>query len=262
MKYTKIHDSRPDPQIDKTRYFRYHCWPLEGGNMRGLVFNSCTWIGVKREVNEDRLVLVPEQRLFAVIDGMGGSDDGEYAAELLQRELELLKNPNPKRVREAFFKTHTTLVQEARKDGISAGCVATVALFEPHEDKMLMAVIHVGDTRAYRLVNNKNDFCQITVDHEGRQRNSVTRLIGGSYDLRFSEIGAYYETYRTVLREGDRVLLTTDGLTKFVDRQVIHRALATLPLAEVVPRLKDEALEGQYRIKRSDNASFIAMQVL
>ncbi len=216
---------------------------------------------MNRRVNEDRIVLSKEKRLFAVIDGMGGSDDGEYAAELLAKELRDIETPNTQEVRKAFYRAHTKLKEEAGAVGWTSGCVASVALFQPVDDVMLMAVVHVGDTRVYHYKSDNPSFIQLTTDHRGPRNNTVTRSIGTRFDLREREIDEYYETTRAILREGDRVLLATDGLTNFVPRSTLYSALVRLPIETVVPQLRDEAMEGQFRLKRGDNVSFIVLHV-
>lgn len=230
--------------------------------MRKLLVSAHTSVGMNRRVNEDRIVLSGVQRLYAVIDGMGGSDDGEYAAQLLADELRSLEDPNPQKVQKAFYRVHTRLKKEEDAGGGTAACVASVALFQPVDDVMLMAIVHVGDTRVYHCKSEKPSFIQLTTDHRGPGRNTVTRSIGTRLALRESEIGGYYETTRAVLREGDRVLLATDGLTNFVARATLYSTMARLPIETVVPQLEDEAMEGQFRLKRGDNVSFIVLHVL
>src|SRR5437870_1179924 len=46
-----------------------------------------THVGMKRNHNEDSFLLLPEENLFCVADGMGGHSSGEVASKIAVEEL-------------------------------------------------------------------------------------------------------------------------------------------------------------------------------
>ena len=47
-----------------------------------------THVGMKRNHNEDNLLLLPEESLFCVADGMGGHSSGEIASKIAVTEVQ------------------------------------------------------------------------------------------------------------------------------------------------------------------------------
>ncbi|WP_027857598.1 bifunctional protein-serine/threonine kinase/phosphatase [Marinobacterium jannaschii] len=77
---------------------------------------------------------------------------------------------------------------------------------------------HVGDSRIYHLHNGQLE--QLTQDHTRTEagRNYLARVLGGDSDLKVDYHGC-------PLSEGDRLLLSSDGLHEFLSPQQIQQQL-------------------------------------
>ncbi len=167
-------------------------------------------------------------RLAAVADGMGGHAGGARASHLVLAELvRLLDTGEPPAdpvaaARDAVHAANQRLYEEnadliaARDAAVRAartdpgrvpealeaarkvaGTTLTALLIVENE----AVLVHVGDTRAYRLRNGV--LAQLTEDHS-TSAGELTSALDGSQ--------ARVQLVRLVVRPGDRYLLATDGL--------------------------------------------------
>ena len=215
-------------------------------------FAGDTHVGLVRPGNEDAYLLAPP--LFAVADGLGGHQAGEVASSLA---IETLLESAP-RVADAkalgrAVRRANTAVIEAAADGrgrSGMGTTLTAAMI----DGMRISVAHVGDSRAYLL--HLGELQQLTDDHsmvadlvrQGRltteeardhpNRSVITRALGSDSDM-------LADTFEAEAASGDRLLLTSDGLTGIVPDAEIERLLASAPTpADAVDSLIDAALDA------------------
>lgn len=80
-------------------------------------------------------------------------------------------------------------------------------------------IFHVGDTRVYRLKNNKLE--QLTTDHRtwiSNEKSYLSRALGID-----SQLAIDYETVE--IEKNDIFLLMTDGVYEFVDAEFINKSL-------------------------------------
>jgi serine/threonine protein phosphatase PrpC len=190
--------------------------------------------GRVREANEDAFLV--EGPLFAVADGMGGHLAGDVASrtavETITTRAEQDSPGDPgslaRLVREANHEIWKKAQSDASLHGMGTTC--TLAML----DDSVLHIAHVGDSRAYLF--RDGDLSQLTEDHtlvgrmvrEGRlrpdeaehhpQRSIITRALGVDSDVAV-------DTQTIELREGDRVLLCSDGLSSMVERESIAEAL-------------------------------------
>ena len=122
-------------------------------------------VGRKRTENEDRFFIDAQRGIFLVVDGLGGHQAGERAAEIavdiISTRLSRRTGAIDKRIQEAFALASTEIFEAASRHPEWAGmaCVATVALIE--QDRVTVG--HVGDSRLYLLTPEKIE--KITRDH-------------------------------------------------------------------------------------------------
>ncbi|MCR4959525.1 MAG: protein phosphatase 2C domain-containing protein [Prevotella sp.] len=138
---------------------------------------TCNYFGLSdpgciRDNNEDAFVVQPiwDERhlLCVVIDGVGGYAGGEVAAEITAttitnylhhnsqgKPLELLK--------QAVVAANNAIIsaKDERPELSQMGCVCTASLIDL--DQRQLSVVHIGDTRLYRI--ERNVMTKLTHDH-------------------------------------------------------------------------------------------------
>lgn len=189
-----------------------------------------THTGRVRAGNEDSYLL--GDAVHAVADGMGGHQAGEIASDAALEPLRVLDVDaldDPDEVSEALAtavrEANTLVVERASNDPQLEGMGTTLTAVAVREGKLYVA--HVGDSRAYLL--RADDMSQLTTDHtlverlvqEGRlsrdeaanhpQRNVITRAIGHETTVEVEVLPPI------TLRDGDQILLCSDGLSGPVD---------------------------------------------
>lgn len=210
-------------------------------------------IGRVRTGNEDALLI--GRTLFAVADGMGGHRAGEVASAAALGPLGALDGRRfhdgeavLAALTEAVTSANTEVSRRAHEDPDLEGMGTTLTAV--HIEGREAHVVHVGDSRAYLVRVDR--FVQLTDDHtlvqalldQGRitrdevathpHRSVITRAIGVSRDV---EVDSVHLT----LRDGDRIVLCSDGLTGVVDDTTIARSVRDLPPARAVDALIDAA---------------------
>ena len=199
---------------------------------------GATDVGLVRAHNEDNYLT--DDRLFAVADGVGGHKAGEVASQTavdtLKREF---SEPTTEGLIDAVKTANRTVwdLAEANPDQRGMGTTLTAVALVEEEGEERLAVINVGDSRAYLLQHGELE--QLTEDHslveqlvrEGQltpeeaqvhpQRSIITRALGldPEVDVDSWELTPY---------KGDRILLCSDGLTNEVSDGQIASTLRTV----------------------------------
>jgi serine/threonine protein phosphatase PrpC len=185
-----------------------------------------------RRHNEDRSLARPA--VLAVADGMGGALAGEVAAQVAVEAVAALAAPvTADDVRQALQEANRTIRRMAAEDPDKAGMGTTLTTALLADDRL--DVVHVGDSRAYLW--RDGELRQLTEDHSvvaelvrrgslsaedaehHPHRNVITRALGAEPDV-------VADTVSEALRDGDVVLLCSDGLSSYVPERDIAAALA------------------------------------
>ena len=202
--------------------------------------------GRQRSNNEDTFIAetIMSGRYIAacVIDGVGGYEGGEVAAEIardtIQSYLNNLGDNIISTLKEAISTANNKIFnqkKETKQNGQMA-CVVTLAIVDIELNKFYYA--HVGDTRLYLL--RDQSLIKVSKDHSfvgfledsGRlseeaamkhpKRNEINKALG------FEDIGSnaeYIETGDSPFLPGDMLLLCSDGLTDMVSNSAISSVL-------------------------------------
>jgi protein phosphatase len=202
----------------------------------------------------EHLAVGPPGLLLAVCDGVGGRRAGEVASALalhvLSQEMESLGDGCPRRglFQCAVENVNRRVWEQGHSDPALEGMATTLTAAVVCRDRAIFA--HVGDSRAYVL--RGDSMRQIT-----RDQSFVASLLSSGA---LTPAEAEHSPYRNVilqaigrkksvevaldaidLREGDVLLLCTDGLSEKVRPDEMANALSERPLGEAVERLIEEA---------------------
>ena len=201
-----------------------------------------TDVGIQRPHNEDSLYIDEDQQLYVVADGMGGHAAGEVASKLVVDTLrDYMQRFEEDENAEALEDSDETLSMEANRllSGIllankgvyhvasskekykGMGSTLSAAYFT--DDALILA--NVGDSPIYLIHNGSIELLSVThnviseqmaIDPEAaanigaQYRNLLTRAMGieETVEPDISEVPYY---------QGDKVVISSDGLTDLVD---------------------------------------------
>lgn len=212
--------------------------------------------GLVRANNEDAFAILLDERCFIIADGMGGHLAGEVAANETVSYLSNAIQALPKidsvdklqqSVNQLIKKTNEYIHSLSIKNDKWHGMGTTLCLALLHNEKLICA--HVGDSRIYRIRNNKIE--RLTQDHSLKDeliakgefdesltflyKNVITRAIGTHPNV-LPEI----KTLDTL--PGDVYLLCTDGLTDAIaDNEILSIVLSSPSINEAAESLVNEA---------------------
>jgi serine/threonine protein phosphatase PrpC len=238
-----------------------------------------TDLGRVRDNNEDKFEFYEPERpeeiagrgsVYVVCDGMGGHAAGQIASELAAKTfIETYYRSSAPYIADAA----TAAVKEANRfvadvaQTVSGrhGMGTTLSALILCQDKGL--VVHVGDSRCYRL--SGDEFEQVTTDQTMAEEQVAAGLLSEE-DVRHSPYShiltsavgtmASIEPVITQIDPvvGDRFLLCSDGLVNHVANEEIREHLSEHGLSEACWRLVNLALDRG----GSDNTTVLAVELL
>ena len=218
-----------------------------------LVSDGLSDIGLVRRRNEDAFLDRPEAGLWAVADGMGGHEAGDYASGSIIEALAGLESGNGRDLlrrtaERALTEVDRNLRNRAAVLGPDALIGSTVVVLMIRG--AAFGCVWAGDSRLYR--RRAGELQRLTTDHSQAQElidagvlseaearyhpsaHIVTQAIGsGNLDFGWVE---------GKVLPGDRFLLCSDGLTNVVGDPEIAQQLGDGAPAEIAARLRDAVL--------------------
>jgi serine/threonine protein phosphatase PrpC len=232
-----------------------------------------THLGHVRMENQDVILVEPQLGLYAVLDGMGGHPAGDVAARvgghaiaISVRQRGRMRRRWPRQVLERALRIAASEVfraGEERPEYHYMGTTVVACLVAPTR-----AVIgHIGDSRAYLL--RDGELAALTRDH------SVVQQLLDAGEITPRQAKRHPERQRLTanlgrggwvlpemtelrLREGDRLLLCSDGLHGYAPASAIRRVLAGRGGAEKIAR---RLVELALRCMTPDNVSAVVIAV-
>ena len=170
--------------------------------------------GLVRDDNQDNVLVSVGHGVFCVADGMGGGAEGAKASDVVCRELKMTVhvvedefNARVTAVQNALVEANFEIFSYAREHGYAQmGSTAAVLVFDP-TDRTRAAVVHVGDSRVYRLHRGLAE--RLTRDHRVVGGNMLTRAVGGAPTVRC-------DIREIVVSPGDRFVVCSDGVSGVV----------------------------------------------
>lgn len=235
---------------------------------------SVSDIGKRRKLNQDYVYtseqpVGPVPNLFIVADGMGGHNAGDLASRLAVNTIvEVIAASQEKELEDMFEAAielaNRKVYDHACRNPELEGMGTTVVAATCSDGRLFVA--NVGDSRLY--VVGRHGMKQVTRDHswveemvrrgglgkeEARNhpdRNIITRAVGAEEKVK-------PDFFRVELKEGDMVLMCTDGLTNMLEDEEIRMALdGARDLVEQAETLVRRANENGGR----DNISVILIE--
>lgn len=219
--------------------------------------------GKKRANNEDAYLLNDELGLYAVADGVGGNEGGEVASRITVETLassvhdfldekertppsgfSRALDPSLLALQQAVALANRNIRRERERNSALSDMGTTLTALLFRDNQAFLA--HIGDSRAYLL--RAGTFKQLSLDHSfvgervraglftpeqaktSPYRHIITRAMGMEDEVR-ADVAAHE------VRQGDRFLLCTDGLTEMVDDGELGRILAGSEPGEAVEKL-------------------------
>ena len=230
-----------------------------------------TNVGVKRSRNEDNLLKMPEENLFAVADGMGGHSSGEVASQIAvegianffkaTRQDEDITWPykmdknrpyDENRFIMSVKLANLRIFEASQREARYRGMGTTLAGVNFIGGDALVA--HVGDSRVYRVRNEQ--MTQVTEDHSllndyikakkltpdeianFPHKNVIVRALGMKETV-------LVDLSRHTLQAGDVYFSCSDGLSGMVTDEELLEIINTVPdLQEAVTVMINKANEA------------------
>ena len=214
---------------------------------RPVLVSGKTDTGMVRDHNEDTLIMLDENNVYVVADGMGGHLAGEIASAMAVETVKdfvempifgLLDNVLPIYrtifVYASYFEANRRVLAESIANESRRGMGTTMVSLVVRKDNA--DIINLGDSRAYLIRNKK--MVQVSHDHSLWQelidrgvlktpeeianyphKNIITQAIGTRPELA-------PDIFTVPINEGDIYVLCSDGLfNELTDEEILQTIL-------------------------------------
>lgn len=200
---------------------------------------------------DDPVLLAKYGAVFVVSDGVGGLAHGEtYSEQVVSLITDMYYQSSGKQVAERLARVIQQINLLLHKTG--GGGAATIVVGVFHGSSLTIA--NAGDSRAYLM--NRERSLRLTDDHvviveeDGRHSKKLFRAVG--YESLIS-----VDTVTGLVHPGQRLLLCTDGVTRYLTDDNLFDLAATHAPSDVVNRLVQLA----YAAGGVDNISAALIEV-
>ena len=218
-----------------------------------LTYAGTSDVGRKRTHNEDAYLLLPEESLYCVADGMGGHASGEVAARIAVEEMaeffrvtgrddeatwpykmDAALSYDQNRLVTAVKLANVRIFERAATDQRLKGMGTTIVAASFPKGGRALLVGHVGDSRAYLW--RRGALRQLTEDHSLLNDYKKTRALSPEEIQAFPHKNVIVralgmrdvvdvDLFEEPLEDGDVVLLCSDGLSGLVPDAVMAEAI-------------------------------------
>jgi protein phosphatase len=241
--------------------------------------------GLKREHNEDSVLVNKESGTFIVADGMGGHEKGEVASRILVETFLAVPGSNfhanlgteddtvvpssniDDELNHCVSLASEKLISYTKEKGIESIIGTTIVGIKYIHNIQAWALFHLGDSRAYLF--NENSLLQLTTDHSKHEvmrqkniseeeiqktgKNMITKAVGNfkPYKLEIQYINA---------KSGNIILLCSDGVSDLCNKDELLRL--TIQYKHDLNLLCTQIKNLIYTRGAKDNLSIIAIEIL
>jgi protein phosphatase len=219
-----------------------------------IIASGSSDIGCVRAANEDRILVESDKLVFVVADGMGGERCGGRAAELatlslnecfrvpMNEESHMKQPPDPngglkpsqERMASAIRLANERILRESEITAECDGMGCTISAVAVHDN--VATIGSVGDSRVY--LYRARQLFQLTRDDsvlaDLLASGTITPEEAPTHPMRnmLTQSVGRHETVAVQIMEfsllnGDRLMVSSDGLHGIIDSRAIEEILAT-----------------------------------
>jgi protein phosphatase len=199
-------------------------------------------VDYSKGINEDRVAVSPANNMAAVIDGMGGQDQGDVAAQCVAEAFLKYPDNTINAVQHASELMHLAQIDE---DG--GACFASARIIDQDGQKSV-EIAKTGDVKALIFEDGKFTF----ESHD----DSFVQVLIDSRSITLEE--SYYNPYRNIVnkpitpkkfeielikpipvKKGSFIILLSDGIMDNIALQEIARLIQGLTPRQIIQTLSD-----------------------